>query len=143
MGIWNIIFERLLPASHTAIKQVDVFWRQHLLDYDSKTMVTYMDLSARCAVAKCLVCWWFPDKLALSNLTGLGAVVIPTDCLTDCGFRSRTSWTHWLGNKPFFPRRRPSNIPLLSSPLVTGMEKNGELVNWLIWRPFYFCLIDF
>ena len=108
-----------------------------------KTVVTYMDLSARCAVAKCLVCWLFPDKLALSNLTGLGAVVIPTDCLTDCGFRSRTSWTHWLGKKPFFPRRRPSNIPLLSSPLVTGMEKNGELVNWLIWRPFYFCLIDF
>ena len=97
-----------------------------------KTVVTYMDLSALCAVAKCLVCWWFPDKLALSNLTGLGAVVIPTDCLTDCGFRSRTSWTHWLGKKPFFPRRRPSNIPLLSSPLVTEMEKNGELVNWWI-----------
>ena len=100
------------------------------------------------AVAKCL---WFADKLALSPptpfpRTGLltsagvfltwleilfrGAVVM-APCLTEWGFRSRTSWTHWLGKKPFWPRRIPSSIPLaLSSPLVT--EKKA------IWA--FFCL---
>ena len=101
------------------------------------------------AVAKCL---WFADKLALSRFpptpfpTGLttavvglalfpvpwpeilfrGAVVM-APCLTEWGFRSRTSWTHWLGKKPFWPRKMPSSIPLaLSSPLVTEKKDRFE-----------------
>ena len=103
-------------------------------------LFAYMKSFGLWAVAKCL---WFPDKLALSRLPPtpfptwltavlagleawllfLGAVAI-APCLTELGFRSRTSWTHWLGKKPFWPRKMPSSIPLaLSSPLVTATKR--------------------
>ena len=81
-----------------------------------------MESFALWAVAKCLCCWLFPDKLALSNPARV--------CLTELGFRSRTSWTQWLGKKPFLPRRRPSNIPLLSSPQVTEIIKKKCSLGW-------------
>ena len=124
-------------------------------DLDKNSLIlllfAYMKSFGLWAVAKCL---WFPDKLALSRLPPtpfptwltavlagleafLGAVAI-APCLTELGFRSRTSWTHWLGKKPFWPRKMPSSIPLaLSSPLVTAKKKNCILASLSLFSLFF------